>query len=849
MIPAPNAEFLAAESLQIGSDPVFTFEIWPYYFANGLGEGAGTFSNCAFVSPDRIEVDYAATTASWTSPEIVANMNSWPVSLAVAWTSNPTGYSLAVQYRTASTSEDLADATWLDLTNGADYDFYQYYQIRCTWIGIRSFAFDSPEYVNPLAAFAVDSLPDDWASYATDGVSVTAYLENIGLSGVFTIPDSDILDAGEFMLEAPGDFSDLVAGDHTLRLINPNDPLDPTRIGRYSPGHANFIFANDASWYLKNISIYFGYRRPGSVLVDDILLYEGVIMSWGPVDHKISADGRMMEHVCEIYSRNKISYLLDCQLGLPDQDGKPNPVVYGVAFQQADQLAGEMVGNPQKTAYGEDNNTAEFDHTFTNNGGTFQVSSSNPAAGSYCFRATTAAQNTSYGIGVIELPANTDRLLFACRFCFNDYPASPLYGNTRFITIVGNAFSIYFYVGSNGRVFYTNGSAAEDTDWYIDDFANSWRTLAVGVQSNTSSGLIKVWIDGNEIYSFSGSLSGGFNSVIVGPIVSVGEIFDISFDDLEIWNNWYPEMYRIPGLPYSDIEAVYIDGSLRVQKAGIGIVSRIISGRKPNVDSIDQHPAEGVVVFTDPDNLPSGTVTIRARKNEQQHPVDIIAEVLTLANCDSYIDTASFAAAKEAIPDDIINLYAEETSAGDILREIASSCLILIWMDQDVIKLLPYLGQATTSSAATLAENEIMEISEQVSMENIRNKVTVKWGWYERNKKLYYECTDSSLGTQVGDLTEALDLSWGTVVTSESQMMARQKADRLLLRLAGGVSKLNLKGPMSWARLEIGDVVTIDSPFIRNNEVYIIYSKTLRCSPPYGVDLAAVKFLGESTGD
>jgi hypothetical protein len=143
-----------------------------------------------------------------------------------------------------------------------------------------------------------------------------------------------------------------------------------------------------------------------------------------------------------------------------------------------------------------------------------------------------------------------------------------------------------------------------------------------------------------------------------------------------------------------------------------------------------------------------------------------------------------------------------------------------------------------------LADADIREISETISMDDLRTKVGVKWGWYDRIKKLFKQFVDEHLQDKIGEFATELDFSWGSPVVTESQAMACSKAETLLKHLSGGTSRLDGSGPLSWARLELGDFVEVDAPFVRSN-IYQIWTKGVTMTKPYRVTLGLVRFLGE----
>ncbi|MBI4643096.1 MAG: hypothetical protein HY743_05060 [Deltaproteobacteria bacterium] len=357
MIPAPSAEFEAEETRRSGAKPFFRFIINPHYFRTGIAAGSGTFVNCAYQAPDRLQVNAGATSASWTSPALRATVGSFPAEFSPTWVFSSPGYDgLLLELRTAATEAGLASASWAALSQGAPVSIYEYYQWRATWLAVRCWFFDTEGEMDDAAMWFLDAYaPEDpYQSYFTDGIpgETVAYLEAVRFAGEYLLPSADVKQNGALTLDAKEYFADLAAADHTLVLLN--------RDKRYSPRHANFIFAGETHWYKKRLRIEFGYEWPNGQLTDTIVLYEGVILRWGPAPHGVDQGGKFGEHVVEIYSRDEVADLLEQKVGQPAEDGAPQPMVFGEVLRQAEQLGDETLGDPNRTADFEDGTTGEL---------------------------------------------------------------------------------------------------------------------------------------------------------------------------------------------------------------------------------------------------------------------------------------------------------------------------------------------------------------------------------------------------------------------------------------------------------------------------------------------------------
>src|SRR5574343_79470 len=577
----------ASEAKKIGITPLLTFTIKPYYFSTGIAAGSGEFYNTAFSSPDSIVVDWQSVSGYWVSPILIGNLETWPANVEIFFESNSPGYEIVTHYRTSNDSQDILLESWSALVSGNSYSFQKYYQWRIVWLGVRAFAYDA-QSSEADAAWALDSYDpeDEYQSYATDGTGTVASLSDAAFMGDYVIPDRDILDGGELTLESPEDFSDIISGEHTLVLANPPyNAFQPTVEARYSPGHVNFIFRSEDDWYLKNILVHFRYTDSS----EPVLLYEGVILSWGPVAHGVDESGKFEPHTVEIYSRNKISFLMDTKLGVPDQDGTPNPLVYGINFAQAEQLTSKMIGDPEAVAKFESGTFAELSSTDAANGGTVSISSELPFEGNYCMRASVVNANAK-AVGMFSMSSGYESAYFSCRIRVVSFPESPGERLACILEVrgkdnIGNPKCLKILVGYNGKLWADFNGAQEELDVYIDSYAGSWKHFAVGVKSGTP-GKVRLWIDGNEEFGSDEYHFGStqWSHAIVGVTLgNVAEAYILEYDKLEFWSSWYANMYQINVWPYESIDAVLVDGSLKVQGQkgpGKNDVSRVVAERK-----------------------------------------------------------------------------------------------------------------------------------------------------------------------------------------------------------------------------------------------------------------------------
>jgi hypothetical protein len=835
MIPSPNSYYTDEEAKAAGADLRVVYTIHPFYFSAGMV--GGSFINTHLVGGVRVQLDDGAESGSWTSDPLLNRSALWPTSVVFFWESASPGFDMVVEYRTAGSVDELLLADWTVMEMYDEILIDHYYQWRVSWQVIRSFFFDTEQPDDPAQAYFLDTFdPDDpYISYMTDGTGSAVYLTDMTLVGEYAIPPGDVKSSGELTLACPKDFSDLTSGDHSLTLIN--------RGGVYSPGNPAFIFADEGFWYLKGIRVETGYLRPGTRIIDRVTIFDGLIMGWGPVTHAIDSNGKMQENTVEIRARDRIAYLLQKTIGTPASDGTPQPVVFGDLFKEATQLTDKMVGDTARSANFDGDNLYELDNTTTSGTATITLNHDNPYTGLGCCRLQASGAAAS-AVGIIDLVQEAHSFLFTGMVCFTAYPVTT--PSARLLAITGTGSTLYLIATPTGRVILQLNGSSYDTSWFIDDLPGIYRRLSVGIYGGTS-GVLKVWVDGSEVYSSTGN----YSSLIwryISIDLTIGaytQDWTVDWDALQVYNSFLPHLYQLSGFPFEDITQVMVDGSIRLDKTQSGAtVSRIIAGRNPGASAITLYPEEGVVSF-DPANPPGGTVTFRARANAITHPVDMLSALITLAGAASFIDTANFASVKESLPNDAVYGYFDNVAAGDAIKEITSRCLIGVYMDQGKIKLQAYDGTPPSSYVRAIGTSEAPSVIEEVRMEELRTKVTGKFGNYEQNRKLYYEANNTQgqafLGTQQLDM----DFAWGASVVSESQAMVKEKVDAMLKRL-GAQDILQVTGRLfRFVRLEIGDTVQINIPLLRTGVVYRVFTKTLYLNPPFGVDLELVRFLGE----
>ena len=344
MIPAP-ADFIAQENNPSTSVPVFFATLSPHYFITGVAADSGVFVNMSFMAPERLQVDSGAGLASWTSPVLAAIVANYPTSISPAWSLQYPGFDCSIEYRTAATEADLTAAAWLGLA-ATPVSLYRYYQWRISLVTFRAWAYDTQEEAEAQddSAWALDAEdpedPEDpYESFADESAfsGTETFIEDVRFLGYFEIDPTDIKDWGSYTEECPSSLGDLVAGDYTLVLAN--------RDNRYSPLHPNAVFAAEPHSEKKSLLIEMAYRMSTGRYTERVTIYEGFVQNWGSVpggsDDKNS--GKLQEHTATISTRDLIADLMDLKVGVPDDDGKSNPLVMGEVFRQLDQMADETI--------------------------------------------------------------------------------------------------------------------------------------------------------------------------------------------------------------------------------------------------------------------------------------------------------------------------------------------------------------------------------------------------------------------------------------------------------------------------------------------------------------------------
>ena len=866
---AATDEYKAYEALPRGTTPSIRATFLPYYWSNGINAD-GEFNECAFVTPDRIQADYHGFTGGyWISPVLTANLQV-PFSPAIAsWNWNYPGFDVLLYWRGADSITALATTDWTLLEQGGTVQIYPYYQFMLTLEGYRAWAVEDPDS-NDLwddsdwsgwSGFSGESDdPDDFTAWAVDVAGVEAeegyaaeenvpgdsltYIEALQLLGEFTVM-RDIEQAGSVSMEAPEDFSDLVAGSHSGLLLNNRQGafVDSVWVPAplFSPNKSSF-FLSQQDWYDLQLKIELGWSKGGwfrsgfgedewlsEGFTDFVTLFLGKVKSWGPVNRAVGSPNNV-----EVYAED---FILDClqkRICLPAADGTPAPLTYGEFLVQADPIIARSVIPPLKTATFEDNNFNELAYKVESGGGVFSIVTPglDGISGTRAARATITGANQS-AYGVLQVPVAGE--LFATgKIRFSTIPAAPANLNMTFLKIVDAAgvsnFAIQVY--NTGDIYSLQGGQSK-----FNLQAYEGVPLEFGIWTVPGTpGHWRLWISGEEILTHDDTTLTTLPSAIHFGAITGGaaESWVIDFDDIMVWDHYHRNAFVVPGAPFAALGPVYLDNIAQPESKAVGAYTQ----------TLIRLPEYGMVQFDsdDPEFEVSGDVMVRVVENAGgRHALAIITDLLDRAGLTPYIDAAALAAAYLAVPDDIINARFEGGAAesrglkdyaslglpiADALKEICSRCLYWIFVDAGNIKIVPYTAAplvTPTDPLQILTASNKWENSQVIDLANVHAFVTVIYGWYDRNPAFNYVAGTQEPGGQgIG-----LDFSWGGAVATENRLIAMAKAD-LLLKFLSAQERIDpVITTLAGARLELmSDVVNLADELLSDAPInYLIAAK------------------------
>jgi len=870
MITAP-AEWLAYEAQQMGAQPSIRISILPYLWPTGVNVD-GSFTHVFFVTPDRLEsfdqVEGDGQPFSggiWESEVVDSKMQVETSPAVITWDWNCPGFVQVVYWRGAGTEADVATESYVALTNGATIDLPPYYQFKMTLEGYRAWAIDNLLALDDFDAYATDS-PGDTGNpdqgYAVDvnhSKDRDTYIQEVEILGEFTIVN-DIEEAGSVTLETPKSFDDLVAGEYPGLLLN-NSQVDGTGLPAplYSPNKSSFILAGQ-EWYGKMIKVALGWNR-GSWLkspwistpwfklswTDFIVLYLGVISSWGPAGIGASEDGAIEGVNVEVYAEDFITKALSKRIALPNEDGTPAPYIDGEFLCEGEEVVGWSPAPIIRSAYFENDNYNELDHVVALGGGTFSLITPG-ITGERAFRAAvTGASQSAYG--GITLPFS-GQVFFSGTMRFTTAPTSPSILNMTFLQVIDASGAVDFAISvdNTGALYSSLGGQSK---FNILGYLDVPLTFALWF-SPTTPGFARLWINGDEVLNYEASLA-GFNPIEVrfGADVILAETWTIDFDDLEVRGKYYHNAYQVYGWPFTDIGPVYVDNVAQPDSKTVGVY----------IQTVTRYPAYGIVQITstDPDFSPGGDVLFRVIKTPGGiHPLAVIEDLIDMAGLSDYLNATAFASAYLAVPDDICHVKFEGgkkdkiglndiaalgVPIADCIMEICSRYLYWFFVDAGEIKIVPYTGTPAASPVKALTVTELYEVRQIIDLESIHDFISAIYGWYKRNPSLFYVAGVQEAG---GEGT-GLDYTWESPVACESRDVVKTKAD-LLLKFFSVQERLEtVRMNLAGSRIELMDPVSANVNILHDEATnYWVTRKDIGLDlGNYEVSLQLMRFLGE----
>jgi hypothetical protein len=847
---AASAEYQAYEAQRIGATPVVRATFLPYLWPNGVNAD-GQFVHCAYVAPDRIQADYEGFAGgSWISPVLTSNLQVPTSPAVVSWEWNYPGFDVLVYYRGADDLTALATEDWTLVNSGDTIQIYPFYQFKITLEGYRAWAEESLGAADDFTAWAVDvagvEAEEGYAADTNVSGDPLTYIQNVVLLGRFSVV-RDIEAAGSVSMEAPSDFGDLVAGSHSGLTLNNRQGsgavtvLGPGQIDYtwtpaplFSPGKSSF-FLSQQDWYDLELIIELGWSKGGwfqsgfledewlgEGFTDFITLFHGRVKEFGPVTRAVGSPNTV-----EVYAEDFLSDCLKRRICLPAADGTPNPLIQGEFLCKGEAVSGSTPGDPNRTAGFESGNYDEIDGVVQSGGGAVSL-----VAGA--FRATvTGASKSAYGLWRIVSPGE---MFITGVVTFQSAPTNPSPLNTSFFELLDAAGVPVFSATLDADSFvYGDYGLGTKSDFNIQAYLEVPLPFALWI-SPVVNGHVRLWINGDEVLTYDGDLSTRVPKEIRFGLqttggVGAGEIWTVDYDDLKLYGHYYLNAFRAYGGPFESIGTVYIDNISQPDSKTVGAYTQTLT----------RFADYGMVQFesTDPDFKPDGDVTFRVIKHPGGvHAVDQIAAILDEVGLTPYIDTASFAAAKALVPDDIIHSRFEGGSAekvglkdiaslglpaSDAIKEICSRMMYWVFMDSGQIRIVPYLGTPLTSPALAITASNAWENSQTIDLQNVNAFVTAIYGWYSRNPALFYVAGVQEAG---GDGT-GLDYSWDSPVCCERRDVVAAKADLLLQFLSAQDIIEPVSMSLAGARLELmTDVVSLRDELLNDSaQNYLVAAK------------------------
>lgn len=334
-----DAAYTQEETRGVGARPKLMAEVGPFDVDFGLAPGSGTYVNCSCTAGNTIVLDRGyITSASWTS-EIGQAYLGQITAVIPACTSFLDYTSLNFSFRSAATPAAVLNQPFSQVALGQQISLAQYFQCQIEASGcLRVWALDAAGDADAYNAYGTEGGHDAYLSYAVDG-EFPGKLQDIRLSGLIAIDESDIMDCQDIIAARPTFFHDIRSFEHTLTLDN--------RGRQWIPGHQNFLMA-DGLWYGKELRLYTGFELPTRE-TSWVLQYLGRIKDIRDITNSFSG-----KHQAKIVSVDYCHDMLQTLIGVPQSDGTRSPYLSGTYKARADlqETADPSIGSVTKRGTG-----------------------------------------------------------------------------------------------------------------------------------------------------------------------------------------------------------------------------------------------------------------------------------------------------------------------------------------------------------------------------------------------------------------------------------------------------------------------------------------------------------------
>jgi hypothetical protein len=113
----------------------------------------------------------------------------------------------------------------------------------------------------------------------------------------------------------------------------------------------------------------------------------------------------------------------------------------------------------------------------------------------------------------------------------------------------------------------------------------------------------------------------------------------------------------------------------------------------------------------------------------------------------------------------------------------------------------------------TLSEQQIYSVNSNFVTANVATKVNLSYGDYRRDNTLYVEEADQGMIDLLGEIRQAIPMHYGSPVITEDANTATRIASRALEYFSTPKEMVQVVADLSAARMEMNDVVKIESRF------------------------------------